>query len=172
MICRLKSGLDFPIEGPCGDGSHATHLDTAAGPLPARLVDYALDTPRDQVEGGRDPDECYTLLTTLTDPDAYPAAEIAALYPMRWSGAETLIGENKSAITGAGPSLGPMLRSRTPHQAGQEMYAWLAACQALRITGHGALRAAAAAPGAAPGAAGAASRCEPAAAPATSAATR
>ena len=149
VICRLKSGLDFPIEGPCGDGSHATHLDTAAGPLPARLVDYALDTPRDQVEGGRDPDECCTLLTTLTDPDAYPAAEIAALYPMRWSGAETLIGENKSAITGAGPSLGPMLRSRTPHQVDQEMYAWLAACQALRITGHGALRAAAAAPGAA-----------------------
>ncbi|HUY51250.1 MAG TPA: hypothetical protein VMV92_37025 [Streptosporangiaceae bacterium] len=62
---------------------------------------------------------------------------------MRWSGAETLIGENKSAITGAGPSLGPMLRSRTPHQVDQEMYAWLTACQALRITSHGALQAAA-----------------------------
>jgi Insertion element 4 transposase N-terminal/Transposase DDE domain len=142
VICRLKSGLDFPLEGPCGDGSHATHLDTAAGPLPARLIDYRLDTPRDLVDGGRDPDECYTLLTTLTGPDAYPAAEIAALYPMRWSGAETLIGENKPAITGAGPSLGPMLRSATPHQVDQEMYAWLAACQALRITGHGALQAA------------------------------
>ena len=142
VICRLKSGLDFPLEGPCGDGSHATHLDTAAGPLPARLIDYALDTPRDQVDGGRDPDGCYTLLTTLTDPGAYPAAEIAALYPMRWSGVESLIGENKSAITGAGPSAGPMLRSTTPHQIDQEMYAWLAACQALRITGHGALQAA------------------------------
>jgi hypothetical protein len=149
VICRLKSGLDFPLDGPCGDGSHATHLDTGAGPLPARLIDYALDTPRDQVNGDRDPDECYTLLTTLTDPAAYPAAEIAALYPMRWSGAESLIGENKSAVTGAGPSLGPMLRSRTPHQADQEMYAWLAACQALRITSHGALRAAAPPPGAA-----------------------
>lgn len=142
VICRLKSGLDFPVGAPCGDGSHATHLTTEAGPLPARLIDYALDTPRDQVDGGRDPDECYTLLTTLTDAEAYPAAEIAALYPMRWSGAETLIGEDKSAITGAGPSLGPMLRSTTPHQVDQEMYAWLAACQALRITGHRALQAA------------------------------
>lgn len=151
VICRLKSGLDFPLDAPCGDGSHATRLDTAAGPLPARLIDYRLDTPRDQADGGRDPDECYTLLTTLTDPEAYPAAEIAALYPMRWSGAESLIGENKSAITGAGPSLGPMLRSRTPHQVDQEMYAWLAACQALRITGHGALQAAAPPPGAGAG---------------------
>ena len=52
VICRLKSGLDFPIEGPCGDGSHATHLDTAAGPLPARLVDYALDTATRWRAGG------------------------------------------------------------------------------------------------------------------------
>jgi hypothetical protein len=61
---------------------------------------------------------------------------------MRWSGAETLIGQNKSTITDAGPSRGPMLRSTTPQQIDQEMYAWLAACQALRITGHGALQAA------------------------------
>jgi len=59
---------------------------------------------------------------------------------------ESLIGENKSAITDAGPSRGPMLRSRSPDQVDQEMYAWLAACQALRITGHGALRAAARVP--------------------------
>ncbi len=151
VICRLKSGLDFPIDAPCGDGSHATRLDTKAGPLSARLTGYRLDTPRDQAGGGRDPDECYTLLTTLTDPGAYPAAEIAALYPMRWSGAETLTGQNKSAITDAGPSRGPMLRSTSPHQIDQEMYAWLAACQALRITGHGALKAAAPPPGAGAG---------------------
>jgi len=71
--------LDFPLEGPCGDGSHATRLDTGAGPLQARLIDYLLDTPRDQVDAGRDPDERCTLLTTLTGPAAYPAAEIAAL---------------------------------------------------------------------------------------------
>jgi len=39
-----------------------------------------------------------------------------------------------TTLTGAGPSLGPMLRSRTPHQVDQEMYAWLTACQALRPT--------------------------------------
>ncbi|HUY52608.1 MAG TPA: hypothetical protein VMV92_44050 [Streptosporangiaceae bacterium] len=61
---------------------------------------------------------------------------------MRWSGAESLIGENKSAVTGAGPSPGPALRSRTPQQADQEMHAWLAACQALRITSRGALQSA------------------------------
>jgi hypothetical protein len=43
---------------------------------------------------------------------------------------------------------GSSARSTTPHQIDQEMYAWLAACQALRITGHGALQAAAPPPGA------------------------
>ena len=68
VICRLKSGLDFPLGGPLPDGSHATRLDTGAGPLPARLIDYGLDTPRDQAGSDRDPDECYSVLTPTRAP--------------------------------------------------------------------------------------------------------
>lgn len=65
----------------------------------------------------------------------YPAAELAGLYPRRWGAPETTIGQDKSAITGAGPSRGPILRSGTPHQVTQEMWAWITATHLLRIHG-------------------------------------
>ena len=46
---------------------------------------------------------------------------------------ETKIGEDKSAIIGAGPSRGPILRSATPHQVCQEMRAWMTATQLVRM---------------------------------------
>jgi len=119
VIARLKSDLSFPLHGKEHDGSWRSQLSTPDGPLPARLVDYQLRTPSDG-HTGRDAAECYTLLTTLADPHTHSAEEVAALYPRRWSGVETLIGQNKSTITGAGPSRGPMLRSTTPEQVYQE----------------------------------------------------
>ena len=77
----------------------------------------------------------FALATTLTDWQAYPAAELAVLYPRRWGASETTIGQDKSAITGAGPSRGPILRSGTPHQVTQEMWAWITATQLPRIHG-------------------------------------
>jgi hypothetical protein len=76
---------------------------------------------------------------------AYPAAEPAACYPGRWAATETVIGEDKSAITDAGPSRGPILRSSSPHQVTQEMWAWITATQLVRIHGCHAIQASAAA---------------------------
>ena len=87
----------------------------------------------------------HALATTLTDWQAYPAAELAACYPGRWAATETVIGEDKSAITDAGPSRGPILRSSSPHQVTQEMWAWITATQLVRIQGCQAARAGAAA---------------------------
>ena len=75
------------------------------------------------------------LATTLTAWQGYPAAELAACCPGRWAATETVIGEDKSAITDACPSRGPILRSSSPHQVTQEMWAWITATQLVRIQG-------------------------------------
>ena len=73
------------------------------------------------------------LATTLTAWQGYPAADLAACYSRRWAATETVIGEDKSAITDVGPSHGPILRSSSPHQVTQEMWAWVTATQLVRI---------------------------------------
>ena len=81
-------------------------------------------------------------MTDLLDHQAYPAQALAAAYPWRWTGSETTFKENKSTITDAGPSRGPILRSRTPDLVLQEFWAWLTATDLTRAAG----RAAAAVP--------------------------
>jgi hypothetical protein len=63
-----------------------------------------------------DPDapELFCLITDLHDRTAYPAGQLAQAYHWRWIGSETCLREAKSAISGAGPSTGPMLRSGSP----------------------------------------------------------
>jgi hypothetical protein len=81
-------------------------------------------------------------VTDLLDYQTYPADALAAAYPWRWTGSETTFKEDKSTITDAGPSRGPILRSRTPDLVRQEFWAWLAATDLTRTAG----RAAAAVP--------------------------
>ena len=69
---------------------------------------------------------CSSDLTTLLDPAACPAGEIAALYHERWE-IETAYFELKSTILG-----GRVLRARTPAGVDQEVYALLVTYQALR----------------------------------------
>ena len=113
------------------DGSYESFLSDGTCCIPVRVVEYDVKVP------GRDGagDELYALATTLTDWQAYPAAELAACYPGRRAATETVIGEDKSAITDAGPSRGPILRSSSPHQVTQEMRAWITATQLVRIHG-------------------------------------
>jgi hypothetical protein len=151
LLMRVKSDIVLPLLEPLPDGSYRSFLADRDSCVPLRVVEYDVTVPgRD---GGRD--ELFALATTLTDWQAYPAGELAALYPRRWGASETTIGQDKSAITGAGPSRGPILRSGTPHQVTQEIWAWAAATQLLRIHGCAAVDAAGAGqlpqgPGAAP----------------------
>ena len=55
----------------------------------------------------------FCLITDLLDHAACPAGQLAAAYAWRWAGSETALKEAKSAITGAGPSAGPIFRSDT-----------------------------------------------------------
>jgi hypothetical protein len=70
--------------------------------------------------------EAFRLVTTLLDCEQAPAGQLAALYCQRWE-AETGYGELKTRLRGAGF----ILRSRAPELACQEMWAFLAVCQAL-----------------------------------------
>ena len=69
----------------------------------------------------------YRLLTTVLDPTAAPAAELAALYHERWE-IETALDELKTHLRGARI----VLRSKTPALVKQEFYGLLLAHFAIR----------------------------------------
>ncbi len=140
LLMRMKSDIVLPLVKALPDGSYESFLSDGTDRIPVRVVEYDVKVPG---RGGAE-DELYALATTLTDWQAYPAAELAACYPDRWAAVETVIGEDKSAITDAGPSRGPILRSSSPHQVTQEMWAWITATQLVRIQGCQAARAGAA----------------------------
>ena len=128
LLMRVKSDVSLPLEEALPDGSYRSLLTDGSSRIPVRVVEYDITVP------GRDSDdEVYALATTLMDWQAYPAAGLAGCYPNRWKAVETKIGDDKSAITDAGPSRGPILRSTTPHQVCQEMWAWMTSTQLVRM---------------------------------------
>lgn len=130
LLMRVKSDILLPLLQPLPDGSYRSFLGDRESCVPLRVIEYDVAVP-----GSGGDDELFALATTLTDWQAYPAGELAALYPSRWGASETTIGQDKSVITGAGPSRGPILRPGTPHQVIQEIWAWITATQLLRIHG-------------------------------------
>jgi hypothetical protein len=129
LLMRMKAGISLPSLGWLPDGSYRSRLNVPGGrAIPVRVVDYDVKPP----EGTDTSGELFCLVTDLLDHDTYPAAALAAAYPWRWTGAETTIKENKSTITGAGPSAGPILRSTTPAMIRQEFWAWLTATNLVR----------------------------------------
>ena len=99
------------------------------GGRPVRVIEYTLDPP------APDGPPVYRLLTTLLDPAAAPAAEVAALYPERWE-IETALDEFKTHLRGAHI----VLRSKTPGLGLQEFYGLLLAHFAIRGLMHEAAR--------------------------------
>jgi hypothetical protein len=101
-----------------------------------RVIEYYVNA------AGQDVPEMFCLVTDLEDWKEHPAADLAALYRWRWDGSETALREAKSALAGAGPSTGPMLRSKTPDLVRQELAAWAAAVEMTRGVARGAALAA------------------------------
>jgi len=83
----------------------------------ARLVCFTVLT---RTRRGRTKTAAIRVLTTLLDPDAFPAAEIAALYAARWR-VETAFLHLKRTVRGAGR----VLRGRSAALARQEAWALL-----------------------------------------------
>ena len=131
LVMRMKAGVRLPVVQRLGDGDYLSWIRTPdKRMLTVRVVEY------DVVKADGTISELFCLLTTLTDQQRYSSHDIAGLYSQRWSAAETTIGENKSTITDAGPSRGPILRSQSPELVLQEIWAWLTATQLVRRAAH------------------------------------
>lgn len=138
VLIRVKS--DIPIERVGAflpDGSYLADVCGGGCKLRMRIVEYNVAVQGQQVP------EMFCLITDLTDCHSYPAAVLAGAYKWRWDGSETALREAKSAIDGAGPSIGPMLRSGCPQMIGQEHDAWIAGTELVRAAARTATRTAA-----------------------------
>jgi hypothetical protein len=133
LVWRVKTGPTgpaLPAERVLADGSWLAWLTAGRGdPILVRVLDYRLDDPglASQSSAGM----VYRLVTSILDPEAAPAAELAALYHQRWE-IETTLDELK--VHQRGP--GAVLRSKTPDGVYQEVWAHLLVHYALRALMH------------------------------------
>ena len=121
FLIRVRAGNGapgLPVLSRLPDGSWLSRF----GGIPVRAIDAQVTVT---TSTGHATSGC-RLVTTLLDPDRYPAGEIAALYRERWE-VESASFELKSTILG-----GRVLRARTPGGIDQEVYALLVTCQVLR----------------------------------------
>jgi hypothetical protein len=129
VLIRVKDGITLCRAGDfLPGGSYLAQISGSGITLTVRVIEYTV-TVADQA--GR---ELFCLITDLHDHAAYPAAVLAQAYHWRWIGSETCLKEAKSAISGAGPSTGPMLRSGSPALIRQEHAAWVTAVELARAT--------------------------------------
>lgn len=131
LLWRIPKNRQLPVRERLADGSYLSQIEPApltrkkmaipdAPPLTVRVIDYRLP-------GVPDAEPIYRLMTTLLDPVAAPAQELAALYQSRWT-IETTFAEMKTTLKGADV----VLRSKTPELVRQEFWGLLLAHYAVR----------------------------------------
>jgi Insertion element 4 transposase N-terminal/Transposase DDE domain len=137
LLWRVRQNQVLPCRKRLPDGSYLSclyaspqHRRQDKGGLLVRVIDYRL-------EGVPDAEPRYRLITTLLDPAAAPARELAALYHERWE-SEGAFAELKVTL----PGRRLMLRSRRADLAEQELYGLLLVHFALRRLMHAASRSA------------------------------
>jgi hypothetical protein len=127
VLIRVKDGITLHRAGDFApDGSYLAQISGGGVTLTVRVIEYTVTV------AGQDAPELFALITDLLDHDAYPAEVLAAAYHWRWIGSETALKEAKPAISGAGPSTGPMLRSGSPALVAQEHAAWVVSVELAR----------------------------------------
>jgi hypothetical protein len=131
LLWRVRRNQVLPCCERLPDGSYLSRLYASPkqrrhdeGGQVVRVIDYRL-------EGIVDAEPLYRLVTTLLDPVAAPAPELAALYHERWE-SESTFAELK--VTLPGERL--MLRSRRADLVEQELYDLLLVHFALRRLMH------------------------------------
>ena len=128
LLWRAGAQLGLPVDQVLADGTYLSRLRAprklrkqGAADITVRVIEYRLEDASGEVT------ETFALITTLLDPEAAPARELAELYHARWQ-IETAIGAFKTGMKGAGI----VLRSKTPDGAEQEVWALLCAYHAIR----------------------------------------
>ncbi|GCB53335.1 transposase [Streptomyces sp. NL15-2K] len=121
----MKNSAVLPVVEALHDGSYLSEIVAArdknrrADPVTVRVIEYTLGTGADGM--------VYRLITTILDPQAASAADLAAPYAQRWE-IETTLDEIKTHQGGARL----VLRSQHPAGVEQEIYAFLLVHHALR----------------------------------------
>lgn len=127
LLWRVKTNLRLPCERRLPDGSYLSRVYASPKArrhgttgVVVRVVDYTL-------AGIPETEPLYRLVTTVLDPEAAPATELAARYHERWE-IETALDELKTHLRGSRI----VLRSKTPALVRQEFYGLLLAHFAVR----------------------------------------
>jgi Transposase DDE domain len=135
LAWRAYSKLGLPREQELEDGSYLSHVfdikdrwRSRSKGVPVRVVEYTLDRSRDpRLAEHPEGEATYRIITTILDPKAAPAKELAALYTERWE-IEAAFDELKTHLRGRQM----LLRSKTPDLVRQEFYGLLLAHFAIR----------------------------------------
>jgi hypothetical protein len=135
LLWRVRKNQVLPCRKRLPDGSYLSclyaspkHRRHDRDGLSVRVIDYRL-------AGMPDTEPLYRLITTLLDPVAAPARELAALYHERWE-SEGAFAELKVTL----PGQRLMLRSRRADLVEQELYGLLLVHFAVRRLMHEASR--------------------------------
>jgi hypothetical protein len=127
LLWRTRSNTDLPVEQVLADGSYLSRIYPSQnarrkkrGGITVRVIEYEL-------QGVEQSEPLYRLITTLLDPEAAPAQELAALYPQRWE-IELTLDEFKTHLRGGQV----VMRSKTPELVKQEFYGMMLAHRAVR----------------------------------------
>lgn len=128
LLWRCAINRHLPVERALDDGSYLSSIrPSGVGRAKAqeqaivvRVIEYALP-------GLDDAQPRYRLMTTLLDPIAAPALELAALYHQRWE-VEAVFDELKTHLRQSRR----VLRSKTAELVRQEFYGWVLAHYAVR----------------------------------------
>ena len=153
-LWRLRSGIPLPVVKVLADGTYVTMLTTKTirGARRRRILDAAragtLEGCRDAVDDrglpvvhlirvieydvpdreGNGTGERVVLLSSILDPTAARADELAEAYHLRWE-QETSHDQLKTHLRGPGR----ILRSRLPDLVHQEIWAWLLVHYAITV---------------------------------------
>jgi hypothetical protein len=127
LLWRVRKNLRLACERRLPDGSYLSRIYPSGedhrrktNGVVVRVIEY-------QLAGVAGAEPMYRLLTTILDPEAAPATELAALYHERGE-IETALDELKTHLRGARI----VLRSKTPDLVRQEFYGLLLAHFAIR----------------------------------------
>lgn len=135
LLWRAKANAVLPVLQRLPDGSFRSELVASTDKRrredvrSVRVIEYAVDDQGRPAAAGT----TYRLVTTVLDPAAAPAAELAALYAQRWE-IESIFDELKTHQRGPRA----ILRSRTPEGVYQEAWGYLCVHYALRALIHAA----------------------------------
>jgi hypothetical protein len=130
LLWRAKSDLRLPVVAELPDGSYLSYL-VAPGTrrrgkrIEVRVIEYTLQAS--ESEHPHKAGEVYRLVTTILDPDAAGAEDLAAAYAERWE-IESVFDEIKTHQLDARP----VLRSRDPDRVQQEIWGILCLHHAIR----------------------------------------